>query len=79
MSLYHDYLLKQRRAHSRVSDDSYVQNPKYTSVRQKKEETTIKARQAVDLTDTVYDPKYDAKHPTLAYVRHPDVQSLSQL
>ena len=64
---------------SRIPDQGYVASPKYTSIKQIKEEKWVEGRKKAGLTDHFEVPKAAAGEPGLTYVRNPVPNCYSKL
>ena len=64
---------------SRIPDEGYCANPKYTSIHQKIDEEKRNARTKVGLTEETEHPKDVAKEISLNWVHKPEINCTSKL
>jgi len=64
---------------SYVKSEFSVDNPTFTSVKQRKELEKIEARRKVELTDVIQDVKDEIRAPSLEYKYQPKINSTSVL
>ena len=61
------------------SEFTRTENPRFTSVDQRREHERQEARKAVNLTDVVQEQKDEVKAPSLAFIQNPKIASKSAL
>lgn len=62
-----------------IKSEFLIENPKYTSINQRKEEEKRNARRKAGLTDTNLDVKNTTKDPTLQFIDKPVAYSKTLL
>ena len=64
---------------SRIPDEGYCANPKYTSINQKKDEELRMARTKLGLTEVTEEPKAKVGEITLNWIDKPEINCRGKL